>query len=85
MGGVLIVTCERITKTLSIFSLKFFKNKLRQILFDRADISGNYFYTDREYRKIIQNCGFEYHFQLLSYPLHHRMRLMAGNHFGVKL
>ncbi|UCE06630.1 MAG: class I SAM-dependent methyltransferase [bacterium] len=83
-SAVLIVACERITKTYSIFSPKYYLRNLRYLISSRADDSGNNFYDDVEYKTAINNCGLKYCFQLLDYPLHPGGSLMAGNHFGVK-
>lgn len=83
--GILIVACERITRSYTIFSPKFYLRKLRHMIRGRADTSGKHYYIDSEYKDAIVKSGLEYHFQLLGYPVFFGRNLMAGNHFGVKV
>jgi SAM-dependent methyltransferase len=83
-GGLLIVACERITPEYPLFSVKGIKRKTIHLLKGRADLTGNNFYTDGEYRSSIKKNGFTYKFQLLDYPLYaNNLYLNAGNHFGI--
>ncbi|MFH2011552.1 MAG: class I SAM-dependent methyltransferase [Pseudomonadota bacterium] len=82
--GMVLITCERITPIFSQTSLNYWKKKIRTILFGRADDSGNYHYTDNEYKKALQKAGFIYYYQNLSYPIYHGASINAGNFFGIK-
>lgn len=83
-GGLLIVTCERITPEFPPYSFKGIKRRVSHLIRGRADISGNHFYTDSEYKTAIERNGFEYMFQPLDYPLYlTNPSLNAGNHFGI--
>lgn len=82
--GVLMVVAERITPEISPFSIRYLKQTLSNLIYGRDDDSGNYYYTDREYRKSILKAGLKYYFQLLDYPVFPDLSIMAGNHFGVK-
>lgn len=83
-GGLVLVACERITPDCPIYSLNRLKKKMVHVIKGRADLSGNHFYVDKEYRNAIENAGLNYEFQLLDYPVYLKKKtLKAGNHFGI--
>jgi SAM-dependent methyltransferase len=83
-GGGVIIACERITPTFPMTSLNYWRKKIRTRFFGRADISGNNYYTDNEYKEALQKAGFIYHFQNLSYPVYKSSSINAGNYFGIR-
>jgi SAM-dependent methyltransferase len=84
-GGLIIIACERIVFSYPWYAPRRLLRKMQRFIRGRADASGNYGYEDWEYRGAIERAGFEYHFQLLDYPIHKNARqITAGNHFGIK-
>jgi SAM-dependent methyltransferase len=83
-GGCVIIACERITPTFPRTTLSYWRRKISTCFSGRADISGNNFYTDYEYKEALQKAGFIYHFQNLFYPVYQGASINAGNHFGIK-
>ncbi|MFH0754651.1 MAG: class I SAM-dependent methyltransferase [Candidatus Omnitrophota bacterium] len=82
-GGIVIITCERITPEQGFYA--WCKRGVRSWLQKRADVTGNHFRVDSEYRHAIQHAGLEYRFQELDYPVYPgKNPLSAGNHFGIK-
>lgn len=83
--GILLVIGERITPEYPFLSINYLKKRMKKLLMGRTDISGNYFYEDKDYKNAIQKAGLTYEFQLLDYPVYPKSSAWkAGNHFGIK-
>jgi ubiquinone/menaquinone biosynthesis C-methylase UbiE len=84
-GGVVVVAAERITEELPILSFRYLRRTVSFLINGRQpDESGNFYYTDMEYKKAIKGAKLRYYFQPLNYPVFPECSVMAGNHFGLK-
>jgi hypothetical protein len=84
-GGVVMITCEQIEPEYSLGQALYWKTILRTAVRGRADASGRHRMVASDYRQALEQTGFKYHRQDLSYAfIPSAIDCPGANHFGIK-